>query len=748
MMLTSTSNNTGSPANSTSITTMTNGGMTISNTSTFASANGSNGSQSHPNGSINGGGRGQVSELTNRGYEEASKGNFKCALDWFSSALEIDPRDHVSLANRSVCYFQLSRYEEALRDAEKVIRVKPTDPKGYVLQSRALTRLRRLSDAERTLLQALQLTNGNGDAKGSRDEIEKELIKVQYWIQSQSISSSSHQSSPSESLNSSGVSSSLSNGSSPLINGNGGVGCGIRTATANGFLDTRATLSSDSGHSSPTSGDESGISSNVVSNGVVGDRNGKLSSAVVGGDRTVVGLPKMPSSSSSSFSSSSIMTPASSTCDLMNNQQQPHPNNNSSNSGWPSMTSSSSIIRSSLSSNSSSSSSNTFGVGGGIPGGLGLFGSLSVGGDDSSNPWAVKAIDSIWLNSSSVGSSSGSNNNSTTSNGLLFGPSLSLDASLGSSSHSSSSDVPDGRHRHFSGMMMSSSGHHSNPIKQKSLSMSSSTGMSSLLGPVPSSIGAGAFSGSNGGFGNGFSGINTHGMRNPLMSMPSQTGGLLNGHHGNHHNHHTHFQNQSNAFLPNGNGGMNGPSSLISSNHRPLSGSGPSTPSPIPPNSSLSSCDYARVQNILQFKAVFIDGVSPSVRPEELRQLFSSYGAVVSVEVKPVLGNSTPTFACVEYADFESPENAVTDAMNNPMVREGVNFSSEVPLVVKFTPSGAQRRSLSTGCQARNWAQSIIERSGECFEWRFNSSCSLGKHCFRKHVVKHRQIDTLKSFTL
>jgi len=747
MMLTSTSNNTGSPANSTSITTMTNGGMAISNT--FVT-NGSNGSQSHTNGSINGGGRGQVSELTNRGYEEASKGNFKCALDWFSSALEIDPRDHVSLANRSVCYFQLSRYEEALRDAEKVIRVKPTDPKGYVLQSRALTRLRRLSDSERTLLQALQLTNGNGDAKGSRDEIEKELIKVQYWIQSQSISSSSHQSSPSESLNSNGVSSSLSNGSSPLINGNGGVGCGIRTATTmncNGFLDTRATLSSDSGHSSPTSGDESGISSNVVSNGVVGDRNGKPSSAVVGGDHTVVGLPKMPSNS---ISSSSIMTPASSTCDLMNNQQQPHPNNNSGNSGWPSMTSSSSIIRSSLSSNYSSSSSNTFGVGGGIPGGLGLFGSLSVGGDDSSNPWAVKASDSIWpslfSNSSSSVGSNGNKNNSTPSNGLLFGPSLSLDASLGSSSHSSSNDVPDGRHRHFSGMVMSGSGHHSNPIKQKSLSMSSSKGITSLLGPVPS-IGAGAFPNAVGGFGNGFSGINTHhGMRNSLMSMPPQTGGLLNGHHSNHQNHHSHFQNQSNAFLPNGNGGMNGPSSLLSSNHRPLSGSGLSTP-PIPPNSS-SSCDYARVQNILQFKAVFVDGVSPSVRPEELRQLFSSYGAVVSVEVKPVLGNSTPTFACVEYADFESPENAMTDAMNNPIVREGVNFSSQVPLVVKFTPSGAQRRSLSTGCQARNWAQSIIERSGECFEWRFNSSCSLGKHCFRKHVVKHRQIDTLKSFTL
>jgi hypothetical protein len=152
-----------------------------------------------------------------------------------------------------------------------------------------------------------------------------------------------------------------------------------------------------------------------------------------------------------------------------------------------------------------------------------------------------------------------------------------------------------------------------------------------------------------------------------------------------------------------------------------------------------------RVQNILSFQAIFVDNVSPLCKPQDLFNLFSVYGRVTGIEVKPVLGN-VPTCACIEFADSESPEYAVTDAINNPMTKEGINFDPKTPLSVKFTPDRNQRRALSTGCQARNWAQSVIEKNRECFEWRFNSSCSLGKNCYRKHIVKHRQIDSLKSF--
>lgn len=166
----------------------------------------------------------------------------------------------------------------------------------------------------------------------------------------------------------------------------------------------------------------------------------------------------------------------------------------------------------------------------------------------------------------------------------------------------------------------------------------------------------------------------------------------------------------------------------------------------VTPNAT-TNCDYGRVQNILHFTAILADFVSPHASDQSIRAIFSVYGPVISVDLKPVLGNVS-TFACIEFADAESPANAVTDAINNPIFKEMINFDLKQPLSVKFTPGAEQRRSLSSGMQARSWAKEVIERSGECFEWRFNSSCTLGNLCNRKHIVRHRQIDSLKSFTL
>lgn len=187
----------------------------------------------------------------------------------------------------------------------------------------------------------------------------------------------------------------------------------------------------------------------------------------------------------------------------------------------------------------------------------------------------------------------------------------------------------------------------------------------------------------------------------------------------------------------------------------------------VPPNSSSSSsyglmphsslpCSPLRspvakeelVQNILRFYAIFLDNVHPKTDVSKLVSVFSKYGTIRAVDIKPVLG-ITSTYACIEFNDHESPERAVTDALNDAITSKlDLVFDLKSPLIVKFTPSSDQRRNLSSGSLAWNWAKTMIERSGECFEWRFNSSCSAGRHCYRKHVVKHRCIDTLKSFSL
>lgn len=439
-------------------------------------------------------------EIAARGYEEASKGNFRCAVDWFTSALDLNRQDFASLANRSLCFYQMNRFDEAAADAHRATQLRPLEAKGHYLLARALLALKRFREADRAISQAARLLPAD-HMQQQQDDLQVEVLRMQ---------------------------------------------CLTARAVAEVAppLDARTTVSSDSGHSSP-SGDES--------------------------------YP--PASAPSTKRNSS---------DLTNSHASPPL---PGDSAWSHFRAAKPLF-----------------------------------GDTGNFGFGVER-DSVWSSNKSGEQSGG---------------------------------WPD--------------------------------------------FNAGAFSS----IGNGCSQLRL--TSDPLFGLGHVVGG--------------------------GNKAVSRPGSAADMHQAVGSLSG-----------KPAICDFARVQNILHFKAIFVDNVSAGVTMDKMMETFSVYGPVVSMTVKPVLGN-VATFACVEYADYESPENAVTDAMNNPLVREGLNFDLNQPLSVKFTPSASERRSLSSGCQARSWAQSVIERSGECFEWRFASSCSLGKNCFRKHIVRHRQIDTLKSFTL
>ena len=175
----------------------------------------------------------------------------------------------------------------------------------------------------------------------------------------------------------------------------------------------------------------------------------------------------------------------------------------------------------------------------------------------------------------------------------------------------------------------------------------------------------------------------------------------------------------------------------------------------------LSSTDGEPELNILRFKAVFIDNLKHTIDFQTLVSIFGSYGPIFRANIKPTLG-AVPTFAVIEFIDYESPQKVLTDHLQSSMAtstgsngeglmtkrKNEIQFDLKTPLVIKFTPSSDQRKALSSGTKARNWAKWMIDNSGECFEWRFNSFCSVGRNCGCKHVVKHRGIDTLKSFNI
>ena len=73
--------------------------------------------------------------------------NFKRAEQHLSSAIELDPENHVFYSNRAAAYMALEQYDRALGDADECIRLQPEWAKGYSRRGAALFRMDKLVDA-------------------------------------------------------------------------------------------------------------------------------------------------------------------------------------------------------------------------------------------------------------------------------------------------------------------------------------------------------------------------------------------------------------------------------------------------------------------------------------------------------------------------------------------------------------------------------------------------------------------------
>ena len=65
-------------------------------------------------------------EFKKKGNDALSAGKEKEAVEHYSSAIALDPTNHVFFSNRSAAYCKLEQYEKALEDAEECIKLNPT----------------------------------------------------------------------------------------------------------------------------------------------------------------------------------------------------------------------------------------------------------------------------------------------------------------------------------------------------------------------------------------------------------------------------------------------------------------------------------------------------------------------------------------------------------------------------------------------------------------------------------------------
>ncbi|XP_059673808.1 tetratricopeptide repeat protein 31 [Gavia stellata] len=102
--------------------------------------------------------------LAGRGNQAAQKGRYAEAVQAFTEAVKLNPREHRLFGNRSYCYEKLQRYEEALRDAQVSLGLQPGWPKGLFRKGKALRGLERYAEAASTFRELLCLDGSDAEA--------------------------------------------------------------------------------------------------------------------------------------------------------------------------------------------------------------------------------------------------------------------------------------------------------------------------------------------------------------------------------------------------------------------------------------------------------------------------------------------------------------------------------------------------------------------------------------------------------
>jgi len=112
-----------------------------------------------------------------KGNEEYKKGNYEKAIEFYTYATEMDPKNHIYMTNRSMCYAAMKKWDKSLRDAEKSVQLNPKWEKGYYRQGVAYQNMGQHKEAVRAFKEAMQLAPKNDDFVKAYEAARKKLFK-------------------------------------------------------------------------------------------------------------------------------------------------------------------------------------------------------------------------------------------------------------------------------------------------------------------------------------------------------------------------------------------------------------------------------------------------------------------------------------------------------------------------------------------------------------------------------------------
>uniref|UniRef100_A0A3Q1I152 Small glutamine-rich tetratricopeptide repeat-containing protein beta n=1 Tax=Anabas testudineus TaxID=64144 RepID=A0A3Q1I152_ANATE len=109
----------------------------------------------------------RAEQLKNEGNNHMKEDNYRCAVECYTKAIELDLRNAVYYCNRAAAHSKLGNYTEATGDCERAIGIDPTYSKAYGRMGLALTAMNKYPEAISYFKKALVLDPENDTYKSN-----------------------------------------------------------------------------------------------------------------------------------------------------------------------------------------------------------------------------------------------------------------------------------------------------------------------------------------------------------------------------------------------------------------------------------------------------------------------------------------------------------------------------------------------------------------------------------------------------
>ena len=109
--------------------------------------------------------------LKEKGNQLVQERKYQEALECYTKAIEIDSKDPILYSNRSLMYYNLKDYDNAIKDADVAILLKPNHSKAYLRKGNALEAKKQYYEALNTYSAGLQNDENNTQLLEAYDKL-------------------------------------------------------------------------------------------------------------------------------------------------------------------------------------------------------------------------------------------------------------------------------------------------------------------------------------------------------------------------------------------------------------------------------------------------------------------------------------------------------------------------------------------------------------------------------------------------